>query len=207
MVHRSFLVGIAGLSASGKTSLLRDLAAQLPSGACAVISQDNYYRPLDEQERDAAGQTNFDLPTAFHHADFVRDLRTLLAGGTIARTEYSFNCKDRPALTVSVGPAEVILAEGLFVFHCEEVRALLDLKVFIDAGEEICLSRRLERDVRERNYSRAAILYQWHHHVLPAYRQYVLPYRDEAHLVVDNSQHYAAGLDAVCQRVLAGLAR
>ncbi len=204
MTRKPYLVGIVGLSASGKTSLLKDLLARLPAGVCAVVSQDNYYRPFEEQQRDANGQTNFDLPTAIQREHFVRDLDVLLAGQPVSRREYTFNVSDRPAREVTVTPAPVLLVEGLFVFHYEEVRSRLDLKVFVHAHEEICLQRRLERDERERGYRREAILYQWHQHVLPAYREYVLPYRDEAHIIVDNTHSYAEGLAAVCQHVVSG---
>src|SRR5437660_1703512 len=190
MSRTPYLPGIVGGSASGKTSFLRDLLARLPSDQCAVVSQDNYYRSIDEQQRDAREEPNFDLPTAIYRDHFHADLQKLLRGETVARNEYTFNHRDKVGRTITVVPAKIIVVEGLFVFHYEEIRALLDLRIFIDAREDACKQRRLERDAAERGYSAEHVEYQWEHHVVPAYRKYILPYRDEAHVIVTNHGGY-----------------
>ena len=206
MSRKPFVVGVVGGSASGKTSFLRELVARLPAGACAVVSQDNYYRPKAEQHRDEAGEPNFDLPTAIDRDRFVRDLRALLAGQPITQREYTFNVTDRPPREIVIAPAAVLIVEGLFVFHDDEVRSLLDLRVYLDAPGAVCFDRRLARDLRERGYTEAMIRYQWDHHVRPAYQRYVRPHRDAAHVLIDCAESYAAGLDAVCQHIAARLA-
>jgi uridine kinase len=203
MPRKPYLVGIVGGSASGKTSFLRDLLAKLPGGACAVVSQDNYYRPLQEQACDARGQPNFDLPTSIDRARLHWDLCNLLGGETICKREYTFNRADRRPDLVIVEPAPVLILEGLFLFHYEEIRALCDLRVFVDAREDVCKRRRLERDRRERGYLTEHVEYQWEQHVLPAYRQFVLPYRDEAHVIVTNHVSCEKGLEVVAHHVMA----
>jgi len=153
MSRKPYLVGIVGGSASGKTSFLRDLVARLPERTCCVVSQDNYYRTIDEQARDANGFPNFDLPTSIHRTRFFEDMCALVRGETITKTEYTFNQRDRPAQLITIEPADVIIMEGLFVFHYEEIRRLLDLRVFIDAREDHRKERRLKRDLDERGYS------------------------------------------------------
>ena len=197
MTGKPYLVGIVGGRASGKTSFLRDLVARLPARSCSVVSQDNYYRAIDEQHLDAAGFHNFDLPTAIHRDRFYDDLDKLLHGEAITQTEYTFNQRDRQGALITIEPAEVLLVEGLFAFHYEEIRALLDLRVFVDAREDLCKARRLKRDANERGYPPEATAYQWEHHVLPAYRQFVLPYRDEAHVIVTNHADYKKGLEVL----------
>src|SRR3954471_23787362 len=108
MSRKPFVVGVVGGSATGKTSFLRELVARLPAGACAVVSQDNYYRPMHEQHRDEAGEPNFDLPTAIDQGRFVRDLRALLAGQPIRQREYAFNIADRPPREIVIEPAGVL---------------------------------------------------------------------------------------------------
>lgn len=162
-----------------------------------MLSQDNYYRSIAEQERDARGTPNFDLPTAIHRDHFYDDLQKLLRGETVTRTEYTFNHRDKAGRTITVAPAAIIVVEGLFVFHYEEIRTLFNLRVFIDAREDACKQRRLQRDASERGYDAAYVEYQWEHHVLPAYRQFVLPYRDEAHVIVTNHGGYEKGLEVV----------
>ncbi|MBI3824201.1 MAG: uridine kinase [Planctomycetes bacterium] len=201
MPRKPYLVGIVGGSASGKSSFLRDLFARLPAAQCAIVSQDNYYRSIDEQAVDAAGMHNFDLPTAIHCDHFVADLHKLMRGETVTRTEYTFNQRDKPGRTIVVEPVAVVLVEGLFLFHFEEIRALFDLRVFIDAREDICKQRRLQRDGAERGYGPEHVEYQWENHVLPAYRQFVLPYRDEAHVIVTNHGGYEKGLEVVAHHL------
>ena|ERR1700722_14829888 len=203
MSRKPYLVGIVGGSASGKTSFLRELLGRLPAQSCGVVSQDNYYRPLDEQARDGEGKTNFDLPTAFHRQHFHDDLCALLRGETVTRTEYTYNFRQQQGKTVTVEPAAVLLLEGLFLFHYEEMRALFDLRVFIDADQDVCKKRRLDRDARERGYPPEDVEYKWERHVQPAYRQFILPYRDEAHVVVPNHVDYAKGLEVVAHHLLA----
>jgi uridine kinase len=200
MSCKPYLVGIVGGSASGKSSFQRALAARL--GQCAVVSQDNYYRPLEDQTRDSAGFFNFDLPTAIHRDRLLADLEALARGETITGKEFTYNQVDKPGRLLVIAPAPVILVEGLFLFHCEEIRECFDLRVFIDAPEELCRQRRCQRDVRERGSLSAHVEYVWDNHVVPGYRQFVLPYREHAHLIVTNHDGYEAGLEIVVQHVL-----
>jgi uridine kinase len=187
LMHRgAYLVGIAGGSGSGKTSLVRALRERLPLGSVCVVSQDDYYHPKEEQAIDPNGKVNFDLPTAVDLDGLARDLRSLVAGEPIYKKEYTFNQGDKEPALIELRPAPVILVEGLFVLHHEPVRELFDLRVFIDASEGAQLDRRLLRDSRERGYGADEILYQWEHHVLPAYRNYLLPYRHLCDLHVVN---------------------
>jgi uridine kinase len=205
--NKPYIVGIVGGSASGKTAFLRDLRARLPAQSCCIVSQDNYYRTINEQERDANGQPNFDLPTAIHRERFHDDMCKLLRGETISQTEYTFNHLERQGRLITVVPADIVLIEGLFLFHYEEIRRLIDLRVFVDAREDICKQRRLQRDLQERGYPPHEVEYQWEQHVMPAYRQYVLPYREDAHLIVANHAGYEKGLEVVTHHVLAMVER
>jgi uridine kinase len=186
-MHRgAYLVGVAGGSGSGKTSLVRALRSSLPQGSVCVISQDDYYHPKEAQAVDPNGKVNFDLPTAVDLDGLARDLQCLLAGEPILRKEYTFNQEGKEPALIELRPAPVILVEGLFVLHHEGIRELFDLRVFIDASEGAQLDRRLRRDAKERGYGPEEILYQWEHHVLPAYRNYLLPYRHLCDLHVVN---------------------
>jgi uridine kinase len=196
-----YLVGIVGASASGKTSFLRDLVQRLPAASRSVVSLDNYYFPIERQQRDANGWANFDLPTALDWPRFHADLAALRRGEEIALREYTYNHRAKPGGSISIAPAPLLILEGLFLFHDAEIRAALDLRVFIDADEEVCRRRRLRRDVDERGYSAEHSAYCWEHHVLPAYREFVLPYRAEADVVVANNTDFTAGLDALSQRL------
>lgn len=205
MSRKPYLVGIVGGSGSGKTSFLRDLLARLPDSECAVISQDNYYRPIHEQERDANGHPNFDLPTSIHFEHFLDDLKKLTHGEPISKYEYTFNHRERQGRLMTVEPAPLLIVEGLFLFHFAQVRDMLDLRVFIEADLAICKSRRVKRDATERGYDMVHVEYQWEQHVLPSYEKYILPGREHAHLVVTNQDDYVDGLDRVANHVLENL--
>ena len=192
-----YIVGIAGGSASGKTSLLRDLRAALPTEAVAVVSQDNYYLPKDQQHVDRNGHVNFDLPTSINRAEFHSDLTALAKGQTITRQEYTFNNASVEPEEVVVQPAPIIITEGLFIFYYAEIREMLDLKVYLDASEKVKLGRRIARDARDRGYDENTVRYQWDHHVMPAYREYLRPFRETTDLVIPNNTSYARGLQVL----------
>lgn len=193
----AYLVGIAGGSGSGKTSLVRALRERLPGGSVCLVSQDDYYRPKQEQQRDANGILNFDLPGAVDLDALVRDVQLLVAGDTLERTEYTFNQEGREPRVIRIAPAPVVIVEGLFVLHHEPLRALFDLRVFVEARLDTQLRRRLERDRVERGYGAEEVLYQWEHHVLPAYHNYLEPYRHHCDMHVVNEQSLERSLDVL----------
>jgi uridine kinase len=194
MNTRPYIVGISGGSASGKTSFLNQLKAELPFESVCVVSQDNYYRPREFQEKDENGQFNFDLPTSIDRGAFYTDMERLSAGESLSIKEYSFNNASRIAHSILLEPAPIIVMEGLFIFHYEEIRNELDLKVYIDARDEVKLQRRLKRDKDERGYPEDTVLYQWHNHVMPSYQRYLRPYRDDADIIITNNVSYKKGL-------------
>lgn len=188
------MVGVAGGSGSGKTSLIRALLEQLPAGSVSVVTQDDYYLPLERQVKDPNGRVNFDLPEGIDLPGLTTDLLGLKQGVPLRRREYTFNNAAREAGWVEVRPAPVVLVEGLFVLHHAPLRELFDLRVFVEASATEELDRRLRRDERERGYARSEILYQWDHHVLPAHERFLLPHRHTCELVVDNNGPFKAGL-------------
>lgn len=198
MRGNSFLIGLAGGSGSGKTTLVRALLAQLPPGSACVVSQDDYYLPLHRQAKDANGRVNFDLPGALDLDQLAEDLERLSCGETLRRKEYAFEVEGAGERWLELRPAPVIIVEGLFLLQHERLRRLIDLKVYVEASEAVQLKRRIARDERERGYPLADVLYQWEHHVMPAYREHLLPYRHLCELVVRNEHRYGQAVDQIC---------
>ena len=194
MASKHYVVGIAGGSASGKTSFLRQLEETLPAGSVSIISQDNYYKPKSEQECDENGEVNFDLPTSIDKDAFFEDVKTLLSGKPISFKEYTFNNAAQEPKTVTIEPAPILVVEGLFVFHYTEIRHLLDLRIYLDVREELKLQRRIKRDRDERGYPEAVVRYQWEHHVVPSFKKFLKPYRDDSHIIITNNITYDKGL-------------
>ena len=174
------IVGICGGSGSGKTTLLNRLFDHFDDVTPSVFSMDNYYLPIEKQAIDENGQVNFDLPTALDIDRLQRDLHRLVSGESIVVKEYHFNAPPDKHVLITIDPSLLIIVEGLFLFHYEEVRKVLDYSIFIDVDPAVQLDRRLYRDQETRGYSREAILYQWKNHVTPCYDNYLLPYRKQA---------------------------
>lgn len=192
-----YIVGICGGSGSGKTSFINDLANILPPGSVSIITQDNYYKPIEEQHRDKNGEVNFDLPGSIDRASLSNDISTLLNGRSIFKSEYTFNNAEKEPELIEVLSTPVIIIEGLFVLHFEEIRKHMDLKVFLDVPIEAKLERRVKRDAEERGYSRETVLYQWENHVMPAFKAYLEPYSKECDLIVSNRVSYDRGLSVL----------
>lgn len=190
-------IGLTGGSGSGKTSFIRDLKSKFSSEQLCIISQDDYYRPRDQQKTDDKGVHNFDIPYSIDHEAFFQDLLALKSGKTISRLEYTFNNKFATPKEIVLCPAPYILVEGIFIFHFEEIRNLLDIKIFIQAKDNLKVIRRIKRDQIERNYPLDDVLYRYQHHVLPTYEKYILPYMDDCDLVINNNVHFQNSLEII----------
>lgn len=191
------IIGICGGSGSGKTTLLNRLYSEYKEIQPSVFSMDNYYRPIEQQLVDSNGEVNFDLPTALDEEKLVSDLQRLVSGEEIVVKEYHFNSPPDKHVLITIKPSDIIIVEGLFLFHYEKVRELLDYSVFIHVDPKIQLDRRLYRDQETRGYSRDAILYQWENHVIPCFDNYLLPYQKDADFIFRNDDNADADFNAL----------
>jgi uridine kinase len=198
---KPFIIGVAGGSGSGKTFFLKCFLHHFKPEEVSLISQDDYYRPKQEQKIDENGWINFDLPEGIDDARLLHDLKTLIAGDSIQKKEYTFNVNEENARLLNIASAPIIIVEGLFVFHFKEIAELFDMKIFMDADEEITLNRRISRDEIERGYTRDMVMYQWVNHVLPAYKQFLLPYKDSCHKIIMNNKHVADDIIVASQQI------
>ncbi|GAB3582733.1 uridine kinase family protein [Hymenobacter daeguensis] len=192
-----YLIGITGGSASGKTTFLRRLLEAFPEEQICLISQDNYYHPREKQLRDDMGVENFDLPASIDAAAYAADVLRISQGHEVRRQEYTFNNAAVTPKELVFRPAPIVVVEGIFVFHFEEIAKLLNLKVYIDAQEHVKLHRRIIRDRDERGYDLADVLYRYTHHVAPTYEQFIAPYKHYADIVIPNNRHFERGLEVL----------
>ena len=186
-MNKPYVIGIAGSSGSGKTFFLKSFLNHFTSDQVTLISQDDYYIPANTKTREENRLYNFDIPTAINRADFYKDIKQLFEGKTIYREEYTFNNPDVKPQMLEIKPAPILIVEGLFIFHYSEVNELLDYRIFMDADESIALERRLRRDLVERGYDRDDVMYKWTNHVVPSFKEYLLPYRESCDLVISNN--------------------
>lgn len=194
-MDKPIIVGITGGSGSGKTLFMKELLSRVPNAA--LHSMDNYYIDITKQPKDHSGIENFDKLESIDHSRFVSDLKKLMNGESIELKEYTFNNDKSSAQHIKVESKPVILVEGIFVLYVNEIRELLDLKLYIEAPDYLMMKRRIIRDANERGYDLDDVLYRYEHHVTPAYKKFIEPSKTWADLVIPNHDKFDAALDVI----------
>ena len=194
-MSKNILIGIAGGSGSGKTLVARTIVRDLGSTRVAIIDQDSYYRDLDDIPIADRDLRNFDHPDAFDNELLKQHIRHLIDGKSIEQPIYDYTRHARLKETKTIGERHVIVLEGILIFVDEELRELMDIKLFIDADADIRLVRRIERDVRERGRAIESILRQYQATVRPMHLQFVEPSKRYADLIVPEGGHNRVAID------------
>ena len=196
-MKKHFTIGITGGSGSGKTFFLQGLSNLFKPQEICLISQDNYYKPREQQSVDENGIKNFDLPVSIDREAFLADLLKLKAGQNVIKKEYTFNNPSSEPQMLEFKTAPIIIVEGLFVQYFEEISKEIDLKIFIEAKDHVKLGRRIKRDQVERGYDLDDVLYRYQFHVMPIYENLIEPLKHHSDLVIPNNSHFKAGLDVL----------
>jgi uridine kinase len=194
---KPFIIGIAGGSGSGKTFFLKCFLEHFTSDEVCLVSQDDYYIPVAHNMTPEENRLyNFDVPATIDREGFYGDISKLINNETVYKKEYTFNNPNAVPKVLEIKPAPILIVEGLFIFHFTEIARLLDLKIFIEADEDVALRRRIKRDLEERGYSHDDVMYKWINHVMPAYKEYLLIYKNECEQVIVNNTQVAE--DIIC---------
>jgi uridine kinase len=187
----SFVVGIGGSTAAGKTTMARALAERYRGIGVCLVDQDSYYLDrsyLNEKQRQSL---NFDEPSALDHNSILYHLEKLLSGEVIEKPCYDFHTHTRTSDFQLVQPAPLIILEGLYAFWDSRISSLIDLKVYVDAEQDVRFIRRLRRDVAVRGRSMESTIAQYLETVRPMHKMYIEPTKQLADLVVDTSESFA----------------
>ncbi|MEZ4703088.1 MAG: uridine kinase [Rhodothermales bacterium] len=203
MHRRPVVIGIAGGSGSGKTTVLRHIVNDLDAGHIAVIEHDAYYRDLCHLPIEARRAINFDHPDSLETELLLQHLEQLLEGRSIQKPTYDFQRHTRRPETVCVEPRPVIIVDGILVLAETELAARMDIKIFVDTDDDVRLVRRIKRDLTERGRSIEDILLQYEHTVRPMYLQFVEPSRRRADLIIPRGGHNRVAIDLVISRIKA----
>ncbi len=198
---RPYIIGITGGSGCGKTLFIKRIMKDFSNEEVCLVSQDNYYRPRNEQPIDENGMQNFDRPESIDIIKFTHDLKKIIDGEVIRIKEYTFNNPELDPEIIEFQPAPVIILEGIFIFYVKEISKWIDLKVFVDAPEHIMLKRRIIRDQKERGYDLEDVLYRYEHHVMPAYNKYILPYKSKSDIIINNHENFDAGISVIISHI------
>lgn len=177
------IIGVAGGSASGKTTVANRLKAECKESV-ELLSHDFYYLPHNDLPIEVRAKLNYDHPNAFDTDRLISDIKQLKQGIAIERPVYSFTEYNRIDETVQVNPAQVIIVEGFMIFENRELRELMDIKVYIDTDADERLIRRIVRDVKERGRSLESVIEQYNNTVKPMHEQFVEPYRKYADIII-----------------------
>ena len=199
------VIGIAGGTASGKTTVARRLVEAVHASKVAFLEQDAYYKDLSDLPMEERRQFNFDHPDAFDVDKMVAHLTALREGRAVERPIYDF-AKHTPAKeTVRVEPAPVVVIEGILVLAIEPVRRLLDIKIFVDTDDDVRVLRRIERDVRDRGRTLQSVVEQYFRTVRPMHLGFVEPSKRFADIVIPHGGSNDVAIEMVASAVRARL--
>lgn len=194
------VLGIAGGSGSGKTTLMKNLV-QIFGENVTVLSHDNYYKRHDEMTYEERCLINYDEPAAFENDLMVEHLRLLKSGQSIQCPVYDYTVHNRSSETTLVVPKRVIIVEGILIFADEQLRELMDIRIFVDTDADIRLCRRIKRDVNKRGRTLESVLMQYQQTVKPMHEKYVEPSKRFANLVVPEGGKNFVALDMIVDRI------
>lgn len=201
-MNKPYVIGIAGGSGSGKTFFLKCFLEHFTADEVCLVSQDDYYIPVAHtMTKEENKLYNFDLPSTIDHDHFEDDIFKLLRWESFQKQEYTFNNPDITPKIMEIKPAPIIIVEGLFILHFKKIAEVLDMTIFIEADEEVALQRRLKRDLLERGYSHDDVQYKWHNHVVPAYKEYLLPYREICNKIIINNTQEASDIIKITDEI------
>lgn len=196
----TMIIGIAGGTGSGKTTLTRRLKERF-GGHVSVLYHDNYYKQHDDMPFEERCKLNYDHPDAFDTDRMIQDIQALRRGETVHCPTYDYTVHNRSAETVEVHPTKVILIEGILIFENKELRDLMDIKIFVDTDADVRILQRILRDVKERGRSLDSVVEQYLTTVKPMHEQFVEPSKRCADIIVLEGGHNIVALDMIIERI------
>ena len=194
------MIGIAGGTGSGKTTLMKNLVERF-GDAVTVVSHDNYYKRHDDMTYEERCLINYDEPAAFENDLMARQLEALRRGERVECPVYDYTVHNRSNETVTIEPKQVIIIEGILIFADEALRSSMDIKIFVDTDADIRLCRRIKRDVNKRGRSVESVLTQYMTTVKPMHEKCVEPSKRFADLVVPEGGKNVVALDILIDRI------
>lgn len=194
------VIGIAGGTASGKTTVAARIKDKFQNEV-ELLCHDCYYKAHDDMPFEERTKINYDHPNAFDTDRYINDIKALKEGKAIERPVYDYSIHNRVAETVTVEPKRVIILEGILIFENEELRDLMDIKLFVDTDADIRIMRRIIRDVEERGRSLESVVKQYSTTVKPMHERFIEPSKRYADLIIPHGGKNKVALDMVFNRI------
>jgi uridine kinase len=195
------VVGIAGGSGSGKTTVVGAITKGVDPATVAILHHDAYYRSFDHLDEADRAEVNFDHPEALETELMVAHVDALLRGEPVEMPVYDFRSHTRTRETVPVEPARILIIDGILIFSEADLRDRMDIRVFVDTDDDVRLIRRLRRDLVERGRSVASVLDQYERTVRPMHLEFVEPSRRYAHVIIPEGGHNSVAVDMLVTKL------
>ncbi|HEU4964780.1 MAG TPA: uridine kinase [Bacilli bacterium] len=200
-MQRPVLIGIAGGTGSGKTSVAREITRHIPPENIVLIEQDNYYKDQSHLTMEERVRTNYDHPHAFDNELLFEHLQVLLQGKAIDKPVYNFAEHTRANMTERLEPRQVIILEGILVLEDQRLRDLMDIKIFVDTDADVRIIRRVLRDIKERGRSIESVVEQYMGVVRPMHMQFIEPTKKYADLIIPEGGKNLVAIDVLVAKV------
>lgn len=206
-MEKNIIIGIAGGSGSGKTSVAKALVKDMHLNGTVIIEQDWYYKDLAHLPQEERMKWNFDHPNSVEFDLLIRDLKRMLNSETVEVPQYNYVTHSRAKETLTIKPQKVILVEGIMVLYEPKLRNLLDIKIFVDTDADIRFIRRLKRDIYKRGRAIDNVIDQYMQTVRPMHETFVEPSKRFADIIVPEGGHNKVAIDLLRTKITSLLAR
>lgn len=200
-MKKPVVIGIAGGSGSGKSTVTKELIKLIDKDSVTVIEQDSYYKDQSDKPFEERIKTNYDHPFAFDNDLLISQLKDLIDGKTIEKPIYDFEVHNRKKESENVSPSDVIILEGILILTEEKIRELLDIKVFVDTDSDVRIIRRILRDLKERGRTLDSVILQYMSSVRPAHLQFVEPSKRYADIIIPEGGYNKVAIDLINTKI------
>jgi len=200
-VKRPILIGIAGGTGSGKSTVTREIYKSITDRNVAIIEQDSYYKDQSDISFEERVKTNYDHPFALDNELLISHLKDLLDGKSIQKPIYDFENHNRKKETVLVEPKDIIVLEGILILYDEDLRNLMDIKLFVDTDADVRVIRRILRDIKDRGRTLDSVVKQYMTTVRPAHMQFVEPTKRYADIIIPEGGYNKVAIDIIVTKV------
>ena len=203
MANHAFLIGIAGGTGSGKTSIAKAIARDFSSEEVALIEQDSYYRDLSNITMEERSKTNFDHPDSVDFHLMKEQLNKLIEGNPVEIPIYDFTSHIRKRDTRLIEKHQIIIMEGILALFDPDIRSMMDIKIYVETADDIRIIRRIKRDVNKRKRTLISVIEQYYATVRPMHIQFVETTKKYADIIIPEGSHNKVGLDILRTKIMA----
>ena len=201
-MKKTILIGIAGGTGSGKTSVANAILAEFSSSEVVLIQQDSYYHDLKHLHIDERATVNFDHPDAVDFNEMCENLQSLIDGQTVQIPLYNFNTHTRTDDTLTIGNHHIIVLEGILALFDEKIRNIMDIKLYVDTPDDIRIIRRIKRDINKRGRTFESVIEQYYNTVRPMHQQFVEPSKKYADVIIPEGSHNKVAIDIIRTKIV-----